>query len=99
MNTLSILEIGARVWSKDTAQHFVATLKQYARSAARFKTENSIRSGKGSSRTALRYRLGQIVHHSRFGTGRVMAHWPDGTLLIKFDRAGGHRLVIPSLLD
>ena len=61
MNTLSILEIGTKVWSKDKTRHLVAMLRQYARSAARFKTENSIRSGKSSSGTALSYRLGQIV--------------------------------------
>jgi hypothetical protein len=82
MNTLSILEMGTKVWSKGKAQHLVAMLRQYVRSVARFKTENSIRSDKGSSATALSYRLGQVVHHSRFGTGRVMAHWPDGTLLV-----------------
>jgi hypothetical protein len=87
------------VWTKDKTQHLVAMLRQYARSAARFITENSISSGKGSSGTALSYRLGQIVHHSRFGTGRVVAHWPDGTLLVKFDGAVKNRLVFPSLLD
>jgi hypothetical protein len=99
MNTSSILETGTKVWSKDKAQRLVAMLRQYVRSTARFITENCIRSDKGSLGIALSYRLGQIVHHSRFGTGRVMAHWPDGTLLVKFDGADKNRMVFPSLLD
>jgi hypothetical protein len=98
MNTSSILEIGTRVWSKDKAQHLLAMLRLHVGSALRFKTENSIRSGKGSFRTALSFRLGQVVYHSRFGTGRVMAHWPDGTPLFKFDGEDQNRLVFPSLL-
>jgi hypothetical protein len=99
MNTLSTLEIGTKVWSKDKTQRLVALLRKYARSAARSRTENSIRSGKSSSGTAPSYRLSQTVHHSRFGTGRVMVHWPDGTLLVRFDGAVKSRLVFPSLLD
>ena len=99
MNTLSTLEIGTKVWSKDKAQHLVALLRQYVRSAARSRTENSVRSSKDSFWTASSYRLGQTVHHSRFGTGRVMAHWPDGTLLVRFDGAVKSRLVFPSLLN
>lgn len=99
MNALSILEIGSKVWSKDKAHRLAARLGQSERSAARSRTENSIRSGQGSSGIALSYRLGQTVHHSRFGTGRVMAHWPDGTLLVRFDGADKNRLVFPSLLD
>ena len=98
MNTLSILETGTKVCSKDKAQHLVAMLRQYARSAARFITQNSIRSGKGLTGAAPSYRLGQIVHHSRFGTGQVVAHWPDGRLLVKFDGTVENRLVFPLLL-
>ena len=99
MNTNSILETGTKVWSKDKAQNLAARLGQYVRSAARSRTENSIRSGKGSTGTTPSYQLGQIVHHGRFGTGRVMAHWPDGRLQVKFNGADKNRLVFPSLLD
>jgi len=99
MNTNSILETGTKVWSEDKDQSLAARLGHYVRSTVRSITENRIRSGQGSSGTAPSHRLGQIVHHSRFGTGRVVAHWPDGRLQVKFDGEDKNRSVFPSLLD
>ena len=99
MITPSTLEIGTEVRSKIKTHRPVALLRKFARSLARSRTENSIRSSKASSGTGASYHLGQAVHHGQFGTGQVMAHWPDGTLLVRFDSAVKSRLVWPSLLD
>ena len=45
------------------------------------------------------YRLGETVNHGGFGVGRVMAHWPDGRILIRFDGKARNQLVFPSLLS
>jgi len=99
MNIPSTLEIRTGVQSKDWIHQLVTTLRMYTRSAAKSRTEKSIRSSKASSGTAPGYRLGEVVQHGQFGTGRVMAHWPDGTLLVRFDSMAKSRLVFPSLLD
>jgi hypothetical protein len=44
------------------------------------------------------HELGELVHHNRFGKGRVRAHWPDGTLLVQFDNGARSRFVWPSFL-
>ncbi|MFQ5922506.1 MAG: hypothetical protein ACE5M4_06645 [Anaerolineales bacterium] len=99
MNTPATLEFGPQVRSNDKTHRPVTSLSMYARSAVKSKTEKSTRSSKASSEPAPSYRLGDAVHHGRFGTGQVMAQWPDGTLLVRFDRAVKSRLVWPSLLD
>jgi hypothetical protein len=43
--------------------------------------------------------LGEAVNHNQWGNGQIMAHWPDGSLLVKFDGAVKNRLVFPTLLD
>jgi hypothetical protein len=46
----------------------------------------------------LQYHVSENVQHDRFGAGRVIARWPDGSLLVKFEQEVGNRLVWPSLL-
>ncbi len=99
MNTPSTLNMSIHMRSNSKTHRPVALGKIFALFGARSKTENSIRSNEASSKAAPSYRLGEDVHHSGFGNGRVMAHWPDGTLLVRFDNAAKNRLVWPSLLD
>ncbi|MFQ5922834.1 MAG: hypothetical protein ACE5M4_08320 [Anaerolineales bacterium] len=56
-------------------------------------------SNESLSRTVSGIRLGEAVRHSRYGTGWALAYWPDGTLLIRFDKEAKNRLVWPSFLD
>ena len=61
-------------------------------------TDNQPRFNGSSSAMTSKPRLGETVRHSRYGKGRVLAHWPDGTLLIRFGNEAKNRLVSPSLL-
>lgn len=98
MNIPAALEIGTKVWSDDKAQSLGTWLRTFARSAVKPRTESRIRSSEASSGVAPGYRLGDSVRHGRFGTGRVIAPWPDGTLLVRFDGEAKSRLIWPSLL-
>ncbi len=99
MITPSTLEIGTEVGSRNRTHRPESLLRTFARSLTKSRSEKGIRSSKPSFRTAQSYRLGEVVHHGKFGTGQVMVHWPDGTLLVRFDGAVKSRLVWPSLLD
>ncbi len=99
MNTPTTLELRTGLQSNDKTYRSAAPLRIFARSKAKSRTEKSTRSSKASSAKAPSYRLGEVVHHGHFGTGRVMANWPDGALLIRFDNAVKSRLIFPSLLN
>jgi hypothetical protein len=99
MNMSGTLKINARKRSHNRAHRPGNPLSTYLRSVVKSLMEINFRSEKASSGTAQAYRLGDAVQHSGFGTGRVMAHWPDGTLLVRFDRDVKSQLVWPSLLD
>lgn len=55
-------------------------------------------SPKPRSRSISRPQPGDAVRHGAYGQGRVLAHWPDGTLLVRFHRMPRSRLVPPSHL-
>jgi hypothetical protein len=57
---------------------------------------NNKRSSQGKTPRA---RLGDTVRHSVFGSGRILAFWPDGAYLVKFENGVGFRLISPHLLD
>ena len=99
MITPSALEMGTDVRSINKTRRPEPLLRMFARSLAKSRTGNSIRSSKALSGTAPSYRLGEVVQYGQFGTGRVMANWPDGTLLVRFESVVKSRLVSPSLLD
>ena len=99
MNTTSTLEIRKEVQQDGKLIRLAAQLKMLAQSAVKSVKENSNQLSEASSRTAPSYRLGEAVQHGKFGSGRVMAHWPDGTLLVRFEGMAKSRLVWPSFLD
>ena len=104
MKTLSNVEMSAELQSNDVTHHTLAPLRTARRlaelkPAEKSKTENRKGSRKPSSPTESRPRLGKAVSHSRYGRGEVLAHWPGGTLLVRFDNAAKNRLVWPSFLD
>lgn len=99
MNTPSTLEMSMELRSNVKTYSPATPLRNFASLIARAKTVISIRPSKVSSGIAVNYRLGEAVHHGQFGAGRVMAHWPDGSLLVRFDSAVKSRLVFPSLLS
>jgi hypothetical protein len=44
------------------------------------------------------YQLGSRVEHGGYGAGRIVSHFPDGRLLVRFDKENKNRLVFPSFL-
>ena len=99
MNNPTTLEMITKVRLNDSAPDVGAWLRRIARSVAKARTTGGIRSASPSSRTISGYRLGDAVLHGSFGAGQVMAHWPDGTLVVRFDGETKSRLIWPSLLD
>lgn len=99
MNTSSTLEMNMELQSNIKTYRPETSLRNFASFIAKSKTAISIRSSNASSKKAQSYRLGEVVHHGHFGSGRVMALWPDGSLLVRFDDAVKSRLIFPSLLD
>jgi hypothetical protein len=99
MNSASTLVMGNELQSNAETQRPAIPSKIFARTSVRSGSEESIRAGKACSGSASGFRLGETVQHGRFGTGRVMSHWPDGRLLVRFDGAVKSRLIFPSLLN
>lgn len=87
MSIPSTFDTNSKVWLRDRTHASVTPLRSDSRSAER------------SGTTTSRPRLGEAVHHSQYGDGQVLAHWPDGTLLVRFHSTAKSRLVWPSFLD
>jgi len=87
-----------RLLIDDKAHRPAATSRLGAHAAERPRPENGSRLSHASP-AAPGLRLGEAVHHGQFGPGRVTAHWPDGTLQVRFEGAARSRLVWPSFLD
>ena len=98
MNDLSTLELGIGTWVKDAAPRLAAPTKAFFRSVVNSIMERNMRQWRYAAGNVRRYRLGEEVFHSAYGGGRVLAHWPDGRLLIAFDRSASNQLVFPSML-
>ena len=98
MSITSTLEMNTKMQSHDRSLDPVAPQRTDTRSAERSRTENKMRYSGPSSLTNSKPRLGEAVRHSRFGDGQVLAHWPDGTLLVRFDNVTKNQLVWPSFL-
>ena len=99
MNTPSTLEMSLQVRSTIKTGRLANTLRFFPTLLESYSTTKSTRSSKVSSEKAQSYRLGEIVHHGSFGSGRVKALWPDGRVLVRFDRAAKNQLIFPSLLS
>lgn len=98
MNATSTLELETKLESRLTVR-LLGSLRRVLASNLAALVSISGQISIASSRKVSGYRLGEKVGHARFGSGQVLAHWPDGRLLIRFDRAARNRLVWPSLLD
>lgn len=104
MNTLSTAEMTVELLSNDVTHHTRTPLKTDTRStelksAERSGTVNGKGSRGASSEAKAKLRLGEAVRHSRYGVGRVLAHWADGTILVRFDNMAKNQLIWPSFLD
>jgi len=103
MNALSIAKTSVRLLSTGFTNHTLP-LRTAPRPAVPNTAQRSVaENGKGSlgaspsSKTKLQ--LGEAVRHSRHGLGRVLAHWADGTILVRFDDLAQNQLIWPSFLD
>lgn len=99
MNSPAVLEMITREGLIDKTPRVGAWLRTIARSVSTAEAENSISSNSSAFEAASIYRLGDPVRHGRYGAGMVKAHWPDGTILVRFDREAKSQLVWPSFLD
>lgn len=99
MNSTSMLEMKTAVRSKNRKFNPITLLRIKTYYSERSRTETSKRSNGSSSLTESKPRIGEAVRHSRYGKGQVLAHRPDGTLLIRFNNSTKNRLVWPSFLD
>ncbi len=104
MNTLSNAAMSVELLSNDVTHHTLTPPKIYTRSTELKTAEGPVIDGKeGSSKPLFaarsRLRLGEAVRHSKFGSGQVLAHLPEGTLLIRFDNGAMNRPIWPSFLD
>ena len=104
MTTLSIAKAHLDLLSKFVTNHTLRPFKTDPRSAeikpvqrSRTKSGNGFRGASSAAKSKLR--LGENVRHSRYGTGRVLAHWSDGTVLVRFDNLAKNQLIWPSFLD
>jgi hypothetical protein len=95
MESVSSLELSSNRQSNGAVRLLLAVRKAVASAAASARSRDARpRSASDSS-----YRLGEAVSHHQFGAGQVLARWPDGSLLVRFDGAVKNRLVWPSLLQ
>lgn len=94
MQVLSSIEAGAKLRVQQ-ATHHTPTSPPADAQAASVQGLSPAGYGKADSK----FRLGDVVHHGRFGPGRVLAHWPDGTVMVRFDRLAKNRLVWPAFLN
>jgi hypothetical protein len=103
MNTPSIVKMSVGLLSKDvphhTLPHKTDTRSTEFKSAEKSVLANGNRSGGTSSSAKPRLQLGEAVRHSRHGVGRVLAHWADGTVQVRFENLAENQLIWPSFLD
>jgi hypothetical protein len=104
MTTLSIAKANLELLSKFFTNHTLTPLKFGFRTndinpAERSRVCSSNEFRGASSAANSRLRLGESVQHSRYGAGRVLAHWADGTVLVRFDGLAKNQLIWPSFLD
>lgn len=87
MNSLSALEMKINIQSKSMAQKLF---------------ERGISEQANAPPNKLKipdYRLGEAVHHERYGAGQVMAHLPDGRLQIRFAGVRKSQMIFPSFIN
>jgi len=99
MNTPTTLDMKTNLRSNAKTQGWVNALRLLPTLLERTSAIKSIRSNKVSAQKAHSYRLGEVVHHGSFGSGTVKALWPDGRVLVRFDRAAKNQLIFPSFLS
>ncbi len=98
MNTQSALEMKVGVLSQPEAGPAVTPFQKFADWAARSRKEKFINSSQASSAPTSNYCIGEKVYHGGFGDGQVLAHWPDGRLLVRFENARKNQLIFPTYL-
>ena len=103
MNTLSIVKMSVDLVSNGDTHHTLPlktdTRSTEVKAAERSRTRSSAGAREPTSAAKSKLRLGEVVRHSRFGRGRVLAHWADGTILVRFDDVANNQLIWPSFLD
>jgi hypothetical protein len=98
MNTLSALAMKLDVRSMFASSRDRISDQALGRSAVNHKSISSqARESMNGKPPGLQ--LGDTVRHDRFGTGRVMARYPDGRMQIRFVGVGKSQMIFPSLLQ
>ncbi len=95
MQALSSIETSVEIQVREATHHTPTAPDAAARAAA----EPNRRSAGSAAPKNTRLQLGDLVRHGRYGSGRVLAHWPDGTVQVRFNRTARNRLVWPAFLE
>jgi hypothetical protein len=99
MHIVSTKPIGSKPRLSNITHHTRTQQNANTLSAEVPGAKKGTRSNDSSSRANSRLALGEAVRHGRHGNGQVVAHWPNGTVLVRFDGAPKSLLVWPSFLD
>ena len=99
MNSQTAVDLNVGLPSASRFSREAGRTNIVARISARFRPAKNVAASQAISGSVSSYRIGEVVHHGQFGTGRVVACWPDGRLQVKFADSARSRFVFPSFLD
>jgi hypothetical protein len=103
MNTMSIEKMSVELLSTGSTHHTLPLKTDPRPAEFKFAERSVTENGRGSrgapSSAKSKLRLGEAVRHSRYGVGRVLAYWADGTVLVRFEDLVKNQLIWPSFLD
>lgn len=96
MQQLSSIRTSLKVQVREANHHTLTTLLATARAGLKGLLKSRQPSHPVSDS---RLRLGDEVRHGGHGVGQMVSHWPDGRVLVRFNRTGKSLLVWPSFLE
>ena len=99
MNVMTALDLTNGKKSQNLAYRTSFSLKGITDLASKAMAAIHIDRHEATSRNGARYRIGDAVHHARFGNGQVLAIWPDGRLQVRFKTKSKNQLIFSSLLS
>lgn len=99
MSNPTVLDIKTELRSSDRSFIRLSFLKIGANIAQTFGFVRKMAANGSPSLPNSKPRIGASVDHSRYGNGKVMAHYPDGTILVRFDNSAKNRRIWLSFLN
>ena len=99
MNLKATLNLSPQQLLRADNHHTRTDLSSTVGPAGQSGVRNVPQSGETVASPTSKLLIGEAVRHGRHGPGQVLSHWPDGTVLIRFDRKGKSVHVWPSFLE